>query len=67
MTKQKRVITLNSYLDAVIGILAIKNRITYSMFVESRLREIPEIFNEIKRQRDLPNDPLEQPEKLKKA
>lgn len=57
MTKQKRAVTLNPDLDAAIGMLAIKNKMSYSGFLESRLREIPEIFNEIKRQRALPDDP----------
>ena len=68
MTKQKRAITLNAELDAAIGILAIKHKMSYSGFVESRLMEHPEISKEIQRQRDLPEEPqIVVQENLRKA
>jgi hypothetical protein len=57
MTKQKRAVTLNAELDAAIGILAIRHKMSYSGFVESRLMEHKEIAKEIQRQRELPEEP----------
>jgi hypothetical protein len=57
MTKQKRAISISGELDAVIGLLAMKHEMNYSEFVETRLREIPEMVSEIKRLRALPKDP----------
>ncbi len=57
MTKQKRAISISSELDGAIGLLAMKHEMNYSEFIETRLREIPEMTNEIKRLRALPKDP----------
>jgi hypothetical protein len=57
MTKQKRAISISSELDATIGLLAMRHGMNYSEFVETRLREIPEMADEIKRLRALPDLP----------
>ncbi len=57
MTKQKRAISISGELDGAIGLLAMRHSMNYSEFVETRLREIPELANEIRRLRAVENPP----------
>ena len=57
MTKQKRAISISGELDVAIGLLATRRGMNYSEFVETRLREIPELAGEIKRLRVAENPP----------
>jgi hypothetical protein len=56
MTKQRRTIALSAELDGVIGLLATRKKMNYSEYVESRLKLVPEILNELKRLQSLPED-----------
>lgn len=58
MTKQHRTISISAELDAAIGSLAMKHKMSYSELVEKRLYENGEIFDEISRLRKLPADPV---------
>lgn len=49
MTKQRRTIALSAELDGVIGIMASRKKMNYSEYVESRLKLVPEILNELQR------------------
>ncbi|MGI0046326.1 MAG: hypothetical protein ACREBB_03950 [Nitrosotalea sp.] len=56
MTKQRRTIALSTELDGVIGSLATRKKMNYSEYVESRLKLVPEILNELKRLQNMPED-----------
>ncbi|MDE2590242.1 MAG: hypothetical protein KGL95_11350 [Patescibacteria group bacterium] len=57
MTKQKRTVTVSGELDAAIGLLAIAKDMNYSEYVETRLRMVPEILQEIQQVSSLPENP----------
>jgi hypothetical protein len=56
MTKQRRTLALSAELDGVIGLLATRKKMNYSEYVESRLKLVPEILNELQRLQNLPED-----------
>lgn len=56
MTKQRRTLALSTELDGVIGLLATRKKMNYSEYVESRLKLVPEILNELQRLQNLPED-----------
>lgn len=56
MTKQRRTIALSAELDGVIGLLANRKKMNYSEYVESRLKLVPELLNELQRLQRLPED-----------
>ena len=56
MTKQRRTIALSSELDGVIGLLATRKKMNYSEYIESRLKLVPEILNELQRLQSIPED-----------
>ena len=59
MTKQKRTVTVSGELDAAIGLLAIAKDMNYSEYVETRLRMVPEILQEIQQVSSLQEIPLQ--------
>jgi hypothetical protein len=56
MTKQRRTLALSAELDGVIGLLATRKKMNYSEYVESRLKLVPEILNELQRLQSMPGD-----------
>jgi hypothetical protein len=56
MTKQRRTIALSAELDGVIGLLATRKKMNYSEYIESRLKLVPELLNELQRLQRLPED-----------
>ncbi|GEM_PF-2875624 len=56
MTKQRRTVAFSAELDGVIGLLATRKRMNYSEYVESRLKLVPEILNELQRLQSMPED-----------
>jgi hypothetical protein len=56
MTKQRRTIGISAELDGVIGLLAARKRMNYSEYVESRLKLVPEILNELQKLQSMPED-----------
>jgi len=56
MTKQRRTMALSAELDGVIGLLATRKKMNYSEYVESRLKLVPEILNELQRLQSMPDD-----------
>jgi translation elongation factor EF-Tu-like GTPase len=56
MTKQRRTIGISAELDGVIGLLAARKKMNYSEYVESRLKLVPEILNELQRLQSMPDD-----------
>jgi hypothetical protein len=56
MTKQRRTIALSAELDGVIGLLATRKKMNYSEYIESRLKLVPELLNELQRLQSLPED-----------
>ena len=56
MTKQRRTIALSAELDGVIGLLATRKKMNYSEYVESRLKLVPELLNELQRLQSLPEE-----------
>ena len=57
MTKQRRTLALSAELDGVIGLLAGRKKMNYSEYVESRLKLVPEILNELQRLQSMPDVP----------
>ncbi|MGI0047682.1 MAG: hypothetical protein ACREBB_10930 [Nitrosotalea sp.] len=56
MTKQRRTVALSAELDGIIGMLASRKKMNYSEYVESRLKLVPEILNELKKLQNMPED-----------
>ncbi|MDE1766787.1 MAG: hypothetical protein KGI27_11030 [Thaumarchaeota archaeon] len=56
MTKQRRTIALSAELDGVIGLLATRKKMNYSEYIESRLKLVPEILNELQRLQSVSED-----------
>lgn len=56
MTKQRRTIALSAELDGVVGLLATRKKMNYSEYIESRLKLVPEIQNELQRLQSVPDD-----------
>ncbi len=56
MTKQRRTIGISAELDGVIGLLATRKKMNYSEYVESRLKLVPEILNELQKLQSMPED-----------
>lgn len=57
MTKQRRTVALSAELDGVIGLMASRKKMNYSEYVESRLKLVPEILNELQRIQGMPDVP----------
>ncbi len=56
MTKQRRTIGISAELDGVIGLLATRKKMNYSEYVESRLKLVPEILNELQKLQSMQED-----------
>jgi hypothetical protein len=56
MTKQRRTVAFSAELDGVIGLLSSRKKMNYSEYVESRLKLVPEISNELQRLQSMPDD-----------
>jgi hypothetical protein len=56
MTKQRRTVAFSAELDGVIGLLTSRKKMNYSEYVESRLKLVPEILNELQRLQSMPED-----------
>ncbi|HEV2192959.1 MAG TPA: hypothetical protein VGR54_04980 [Nitrosopumilaceae archaeon] len=56
MTKQRRTVAFSAELDGVIGLLSSHKKMNYSEYVESRLKLVPEILNELQRLQSMSED-----------